>query len=67
MDLETAMTLWKELGGTLVSWSKEDGYYSLFVKDREVQGHIKAHSGGMSWCLPDELIEYRENKLTEKV
>ena len=63
MDLMEAMNLWQDMGHEIISWNKEDGYYCLFVKNRQVHGYTKAQPGGMHWSWPDELLEYRKREL----
>ena len=60
MDMSDAMILWKSLGNTLVSWKTKETYYTLFIKEGEVVGHIKAVAGRMSWEWPEELMQARK-------
>tara|TARA_B110000908_G_C10251333_1_gene452247 strand:+ start:1107 stop:1406 length:300 start_codon:yes stop_codon:yes gene_type:complete len=61
MDLGEAMLIWKEeLGGTITSWDKKDGYYCLFIKHNQVWGHTKASPGGIYWEWPNKLLEWRK-------
>lgn len=63
MDMSDAMILWKSLGNTLVSWNAKEAYYTLFIKEGEVVGNIKAVAGGMSWEWPEELMQARKKQL----
>lgn len=66
MDLGEAMLIWKEeIGGTITSWDREDGYYCLFIKHNQVWGHTKASPGGIYWEWPNKLLEWRK-KMEEK-
>lgn len=60
MDMSDALTLWRSLGHSFVSWDTKEGYYTLFIKDGEVVGHIKAVAGGVFWNYPEELMQARK-------
>jgi len=64
MDLGEAMQIWKkELGGTISSWDRKDGYHCLFIRHGQVQGFTKASAGGIYWEWPDELLKYEAKRL----
>jgi hypothetical protein len=56
MDLSEAMQRWEALGHSYVSWDTTEAYWILFLKHREVVGHVKTVAGSMSWSWPDELV-----------
>jgi len=60
MDMSDALTLWESLGFEWASWDAKQGYYTLFIKDGEVVGHIKAVAGFISWEYPEELMQARK-------
>lgn len=56
MDLSEAMQRWEALGHSYVSWDTTEAYWILFLKHKEVVGHVKTVAGGMYWSWPDELV-----------
>lgn len=60
MDMSDALTLWESLGYEWVSWDAKEAYYTLFIKEGEVVGHIKAVAGGVFWNYPEELMQARK-------
>ena len=66
MDLGKAMQIWtEELGGTITSWDRKDGYHCLFIRHGQVKGFTKAEAGGIYWEWPDELEKYEAKRLLE--
>lgn len=63
MEMSDALTLWESLGYEWASWDAKEAYYTLFIKEGEVVGNIKAVAGGMSWEWPEELMQARKKQL----
>jgi len=59
LDLTRALSVWTAMSpkNEIVSWHATDAYYTLFKKGRNIVGHLKAQSGGMSWDYPQELVD----------
>lgn len=57
--MNNALILWPLLGAEykLESEDLKAGYFCWFLKDREVQGRLKAVAGGMYWDYPQELLD----------
>lgn len=57
MNILKVLRTAEALNYQLVSHETNDGFYTYFVKDDEVKGHVKADAFGWSYELPEELQE----------
>jgi hypothetical protein len=64
MDLQEALGMWYDMGNRTES-KKEDSKFTIFFVNKQdvIEGIVTAIAGeGISWSLPDSLMEYASAK-----